>query len=131
MSKPMLFDYELQEGDRYLSALCKEIYVHSALWLYTEEHDDWHLVIALHMYDELGALETYRVLLNVFNSMVPPLRISSDSIEAISPNHEVIKELSKAQEIYKSMYKGAHIKNTHYGNYIDEAYVYFVNRDKV
>lgn len=130
MSKPMLFDYELQEGDRYLSALCKEVYVHSALWLYTEERDDWHLVIALHIYDELGALETYRVLLKVFNSLILPLRISSDSIEAISPNHEVIKELSKAQEIYKSMYKGTHIKNALYGEYIDEAYIYFVNRDK-
>lgn len=130
MSKPMLFDYELQEGDRYLSALCKEIYVHSALWLYTEERDNWHLVIALHIYDELGALETYRVLLKVFNSMVLPLRISSDSIEVISPNHEVIKELSKAQEICKSMYKDTHIKNTHYGKYIDEAYIYFVNKGR-
>jgi hypothetical protein len=64
--KPQLFEYELQEGQRLLDAFNKaSVHIHTALWLYKEERESWHFVLATPLYDDKGPAATYKILLDV------------------------------------------------------------------
>lgn len=137
--KPQLFDYELQEGQRLLDAFDKaNVHIHTALWLYEEERESWHLVLATQLYDDEGSSVTYKTLLDVFRSVEPELRIEWTSLKAVGLNDEVILGLTYTQDKYNPNYLNKHLPRA-YPEYLDEhqvrrqvmldeAYVYFVNK---
>lgn len=137
--KPQLFDYELQEGQRLLDAFDKaSVHIHTALWLYTEESENWHLVLATQLYDDEGSSVTYKTLLDVFRNVKPELRIEWTSLKAVGPSDKIIQALTYTQDKYNPKYLNKHLPGA-YPEYldeqqvkrqvcIDEAYVYFVNK---
>jgi hypothetical protein len=137
--KPQLFDYELQEGQRLLDAFDKaNVHIHTALWLYSDESESWHFILATKMYEDKGPAATYKLLLDVFRNVKHELRIEWTSLKVVGLSDKVIQALTHTQDNYKPKYLNKHISR-HYPEYldeqqvkrqviIDEAYIYFVNK---
>src|SRR5688500_10525391 len=63
----------------------------TALWLYTEEHDRWHLVIATPHRRTMGALKSYKAVLKVMSKIGSPIELMSISL--VHTHIRMIKEL--------------------------------------
>jgi hypothetical protein len=137
--KPQLFEYELQEGQRLLDAFDKaSVHIDTALWLYEEERESWHLVLGTPLCDDEGSLVIYQILLDVFRSVKPELRIEWTYLKVVGLNDTIIQALTYTQDTYNPKYKNVHVPGA-YLEYldeqqdkrqvcIDEAYIYFVNK---
>ncbi|HSD58078.1 MAG TPA: hypothetical protein VLB04_07830 [Methanotrichaceae archaeon] len=93
MDKTVLVDKFINDGRILIGALEKENFViDTAMWFYSEETDEWKLVIATPLVDEIGPRETYRRIQAILEEL-PSLSITLTDITALRPSNSMIKAL--------------------------------------
>lgn len=96
MVKESLVDARFESGESLLRRLdAKGIPVTAAFWLRMSEEDDWRLVLASPLVDELGPKASYQ---RVQSATAPLLLdgISLADISLLSPKHDIIKLMGHA-----------------------------------
>jgi hypothetical protein len=92
----MLF-YPLENPLIWICYCVINILVHSALWLYNSEEENWRLIIASKIADFTSPRRAYsrvkNALLILKNNQIE-IGITLDNISVVSPNHPLIKVLS-------------------------------------
>jgi hypothetical protein len=142
--KTLLVEQDLKEGRRLLERLAgkeaavelswgkhraavvgpPDVRVRAAFWWFFPESQEWRLVIATPLVDEVGPLSAYGVIHANLTTIRPPLSLSLQNISLISPKDERVKAFNKAMKI--SPDPGG-VRFTHSalnGTYIEDAYVY-------
>lgn len=96
----------------------------AAFWLYTEERDRWHLVIATPHLRSMGPLKNYKALHKVMSRIESPIELSSVSI--VDTKDRLIKGLSTP---FRRPADAAGFRLTHAiisGRVVDDSYIYRV-----
>lgn len=123
MDKTTLVDKYIEDGRILICALEKEkLIVDAAMWFYSEESDEWQLLIATPMVEEIGPKATYRKIQSILAGM-PSLSISLMDISVLSPNSSLINTIRNAIGHSKdTVLKGTVLD----GVLINNAYIYCV-----
>ena len=83
-------DRYIEEGRTLISALEQENFTYiAAMWLYSDEEDEWLLTIATPLVDELGPRETYRKVQTAL-SKLPSIYLSLSDVSVVSPRNHLI-----------------------------------------
>ncbi|HXF40607.1 MAG TPA: hypothetical protein VN687_12895 [Blastocatellia bacterium] len=144
MVKTLLVDQDLTEGRRLLDRLAgkeaevelslgthraafvgrRDVRVRAAFWWYLAESEEWRLVIATPLVDEVGPLSAYGVIQATLSAISPPLNLDLQNISLISPKDERVKAIKKALKIAPDPFGVRFIRSALNGTYIEDAYVY-------
>ncbi|MEK6284894.1 MAG: hypothetical protein AABO57_04065 [Acidobacteriota bacterium] len=144
MVKTLLVEQDLKEGRRLLERLaCKEaevelawgkhraafvgrsdVRVRAAFWWYFPESQEWRLVIATPLVDEVGPLSAYGRVQAELSVISPPLTLSLQNISLISPKDERVKAFKKQLKIAPDPVGVRFTRSALNGTYIEDAYVY-------
>ena len=101
-----------------------DVRVRAAFWWYFPESQEWRLVIATPLVDEVGPLSAYGRIQAELNAISPSLTLSLQNISLISPKDERVKAFKKQLKIAPNP---GGVRFTHSalnGTYIEDAYVY-------
>lgn len=94
-----------------------------AFWLFKPKSDNWHLVIATPLVEEIGPRNPYEVLLEIMRS-IPVDSTQLQRISLISPKERLYQELRSVFGKTASV-EGARLGNTQIGGmFIHDAYLY-------
>lgn len=136
MVKTSLVEADLIAGWRFLTALFipperRTIFrVKGAFWLYYPESEEWRLVIATPLVDEIGPLETYARLHPVLQEVlfeIQPTDLYLQNIAVISPRGHPLVKLSRGAKRTLGDFRYVRLtKATVAGAYIEDAYVYMI-----
>ena len=126
MAKATLVNIDVELGDRILGALdAGGFSVTAALWLLTDEFEDWRLAISTPLYDKVGPQEAYLKLVTALSSREPnlsrplPIRLMSNRSALIRE----LRRLFKKSADVRGMRLGGHMIGD---VWIDDAYVYLI-----
>lgn len=93
MVKTALVEKYINDGRILIGALESENFpIDIAMWLYSEEPDEWQLVIATPLVDEVGLRETYRKIQSVLEDL-PSRSISLIDVTILSPRDRLINAI--------------------------------------
>lgn len=125
MDKSILVEKNIEEGKYLVEALDRSKFnVEGALWYYYLKYNEWRLLLASPLVDEIGPKKSY----NIVFSVIQDLNLSSISImdiSVLSPKHRLIKLLKIAlktgpKDISKIRFTGNTINN----EFIADALIY-------
>jgi len=86
MATPTLVDRRIDHGARLLAALdIAGVPIESAFWLFTEEWDEWRLVLATPLYSQAGPSDAYRRIQEVHRAD-EEISFRLDSVTAVAPD---------------------------------------------
>ena|SRR5271157_2372219 len=123
MDKTTLVDKYITDGKILIKALeSGDFAVDTAMWFYSEESDEWQLLIATPIVEENGPKEAYRQIQAILADL-PSFSISLRDISVLSPSNSLISTIKSAVRHSRDIIlKGAVIN----GTLINDAYIYCV-----
>jgi hypothetical protein len=129
MVKRTLVEVDFKDGEFLIKELDKANFnVHSALWLYNSEVNNWKFVISSKMVDYGSSKKAYSSINQTLNKMKSEgknIGISLENVTVISPHHPLIKGLGTAINTGPDTINGIRFsQNTINDSYIDDAYIY-------
>jgi len=117
----------MEDGKRLIEELDKlEFPILAALWFYFPESDEWRLIIATPLIDEMGPLEAYTLLQSKLEKLKSLTEITLKDITIISPKDDLIKSLRIAIHTGSGISGIRFTGNTINQVYINDAYIYRV-----
>ena len=123
MAKTALVDKYINDGRLLISALDKEGFlIDTAMWFYSEELDDWQLVIATQLVDQIGLRETLRKAQSVLREM-STTSLSLSDISILSPQSSLISAIKSTVRRSKNVVLKGTVAD---GILVNDAYVYCV-----
>lgn len=123
MAKTALVDKYINDGRLLISALDKEGFlIDTAMWFYSEELDDWQLVIATQLVDQIGLRETLRKAQSVLREM-STTSLSLSDISILSPHSSLINAIKSTVRRSKDVVLKGTVAD---GILVNDAYVYCV-----
>lgn len=128
MAKTTLVGPDLALAEEILGTLdAAKFPITVALWLLQKERDEWKLVIATPLYDQLGAQKAYLQLIKTLSSD-GPVALSDLPIRLESNHRPLIKALRKLFGKAASV-QGMRLGLQSIGGvWIDDAYVYRIKK---
>jgi hypothetical protein len=129
MDKTTLVESDFKDGTLLIEALDNVYFnVHSALWLYNPEEDNWRFIIASKVTDFSGPKKAYSQIKNVLKSLEKKqikINFSLENISVISPHHPLINILGTAIKTGPNEINGIRLSRNRINNsYIEDAYIY-------
>lgn len=123
MAKTALVDKYINDGRMLISALDKDGFqIDTALWFYSEELDEWQLVIATPLVDQIGLRETIRRAQSVTREMTS-ISLSLSDISILSPHSNLINAIKSTVSRSKDVILKGTVAN---GILVNDAYIYCV-----
>lgn len=123
MAKTALVDKYINDGRLLISALDKEGFlIDTAMWFYSEELDDWQLVVATQLVDQIGLRETLRKAQSVLREM-STTSLSLSDISILSPHSSLINAIKSTVRRSKDVVLKGTVAD---GILVNDAYVYCV-----
>ena len=123
MAKTALVDKYINDGRLLISALDKEGFlIDTAMWFYSEELDDWQLVIATRLVDQIGLRETLRKAQSVLREM-STTSLSLSDISILSPHSSLINAIKSTVRRSKDVVLKGTVAD---GILVNDAYVYCI-----
>ena len=131
MDKTTLVEKDFKDGELLIAELDKaQLKVHSALWIYNSEADNWRLMIASDKEDFSSPKKAYSLINEVIEKMNNSginIGFSLENISVVSTDHPLIRLLSSAIKTNPRSISGIRFsRNTIDNNYIEDAYIYRV-----
>jgi hypothetical protein len=129
VDKTTLVERDFSDGELLIKELEKaQIHVHSALWLYDSESENWRLILASNMEDFESPKKAYKHIWDVLQEMDKTgnkICFSLENITVISPRHPLINNLNKVMKTGPQDIDGIRLSRRGIGNsYIEDAYIY-------
>jgi len=117
---------DIKKGRELIRALDKEgIPLYGGLWFYISESDEWRLLLATPLVDEVGPSETYARIGKVMSRRLKSShRVPLKNISVLSPQDELIQLLKTAITTGKGISGIRFRHNTIKGMLIEDAYIY-------
>ena len=123
MAKTALVDRYINDGRMLISALDKDGFlIDTALWFYSEELDEWQLIIATPLVDQIGLRETLRRAQSIVREMIT-ISFSLSDISILSPHSNLIDAIKSTVRRSKDVVLKGTVAN---GILVDDAYIYCV-----
>jgi len=123
MAKTALVDRYIDDGRMLISALDKDGFlIDTALWFYSEELDEWQLIIATPLVDQIGLRETLRRAQSILRDMIT-ISLSLSDISILSPHSNLINAIKSTVRRSKDVVLKGTVAN---GILVDDAYIYCV-----
>ncbi|MBN1236646.1 MAG: hypothetical protein JW999_11475 [Methanotrichaceae archaeon] len=123
MVKTALVDKYINDGRDLIAALEKEgISIDTAMWFYSEELDEWQLMIATQLVDQIGLRETLRRAQSIIRDMTS-ISLSLSDISILSPNSNLINAIKNTVGRSKDITLRGTVAN---GILVNDAYIYCV-----
>jgi hypothetical protein len=123
MAKTALVDRYINDGRMLISALDKDGFlIDTALWFYSEELDEWQLIIATPLVDQIGLRETLRRAQSIVREMIT-ISLSLSDISILSPHSNLINAIKSTVRRSKDVVLKGTVAN---GILVDDAYIYCV-----
>lgn len=121
MVKTALVDKYINEGRTLIAALKRENFIiDTAMWFYSEELDEWQLMIATPLVDEVGLRETYRRIQSILTKL-PSISLSLIDVSILSPQNHLINAIKGTVGQSKNItLKGTVVD----GILVNDAYIY-------
>ncbi|WP_141434396.1 hypothetical protein [Bacillus sp. 03113] len=129
MDKTTLVERDFKDGEKLIKELDEaHLNVHSALWLFNSENDNWRLIIASKNVDFQTPKRVYSEIKRVLKRMEntgDKIDISLQNISVVSPNYPLIKILGIAIRTDPNSISGIRFSRNSINNvYIEDAYIY-------
>jgi hypothetical protein len=129
VDKTALVESDFKDGEILIKELDRtHINVHSALWLFDSEANNWRLIIASKNADFTSPKKAYIQINNALNSLERrgvSVGFSLENISVISPNHPLINNLNKAIKTGATDIGSIRFSRNRIGDsYIEDAYIY-------
>jgi len=123
MAKTALVDKYINDGRMLISALDKDGFlIDTAMWFYSEELDEWQLVIATPLVDQIGLRETLRRAQSIVRGMTST-SLSLSDISILSPHSNLINAIKSTVRRSKDVILKGTVAN---GILVNDAYIYCV-----
>lgn len=123
MAKTALVDKYINDGRMLISALDKDGFlIDTAMWFYSEELDEWQLVIATPLVDQEGLRETLRRAQSIIREMTS-ISLSLSDISFLSPHSNLINAIKSTVRRSKDVILKGTVTN---GILVNDAYIYCV-----
>ncbi len=121
-----MVDSDIRNGRELVRILDrKDFPLYGALWFYFSESDEWRLLLATSLVDEVGPRETYTRVRKVLSQKIKPSqRIPLKRISVLSPGDELIQLLGTVIKTGRTISGTRFRHNTINGILIEDAYVY-------
>lgn len=125
MVKAALVGPDIEAGREFLKALDEaRVSVTSALWLQSDDSDDWALLLAIPEVDRRGTRIVYARLQKILERHAG-LGLTLAEIRAVSPKDELISRLRRAIRTPVGAYAGVRFTaNVIDGVFIRDAFIY-------
>jgi len=126
MDKTALVDMDFKNGETLIKSLDRaQFHVHSAFWFFNSESEQWRLMIASELVDDLGPKIAYTQIKSVIDDLEPSIGIELQNISVISPSNILIKILGSAIKTSPTDIKGIRLSRNTIGNsFIEDVYIY-------
>lgn len=129
MVKTTLVERDFKDGGLLIEEMDKaHLHVHSALWIYNSEEDNWRLVIASTIPEFASPKKAYSHIQHILDKMSKSgvdLGFSLESITVVTPQHPLIQLLGSTVKTSPNSINGIRFsRNTINNNYIEDAYIY-------
>jgi hypothetical protein len=125
MDKTALVEKDIKDGETLIKALDKtDFQVHSALWFYLPESDEWRFIIASPLIDKEGPIKAYTYVRKELAKLSPPVGISLKNISIFSPNNDLIKLLKVAITTGPGISGVRFTRNVINNVFIEDVYIY-------
>jgi hypothetical protein len=126
MDKAALVGYDVQKGAEILNALDSAgLRVHTALWAYLSEYEEWRLVLSARKFDEVGVSQAYGLIRKALDASgidirdVPPMRI----VKSTDPFLKAMRRAHREHKDYTGRIGGQ------YGDrFLEDGYLYRLGR---
>jgi len=123
MAKTALVDKYINDGRLLISSLDKDGFlIDTAMWFYSEELDEWQLVIATPLVDQIGLRETLRRAQSIMREMTST-SLSLSDISILSPHSNLINAIKSTVRRSKDVILKGTVAN---GILVNDAYIYCV-----
>jgi hypothetical protein len=123
MAKTALLDKYINDGRILIALLEKEGFpIDTAMWFYSEELDEWQLLIATPLVDEVGQRETLKRVQSVMRNE-PTISLSLIDISILSPQGSLINAIKSTVRRSKDVVLKGTVAN---GILVNDAYIYCV-----
>lgn len=129
MDKTTLVEKDFNDGRILIKQLDRlHINVHSALWLYNPDEENWRLIIASKIAEFTSPKRAYYLVkkaLRVLENTQGEIGITLDNISVVSPNHPLIKLLAVVIVTEPDALSGIRLSRNRINNsFIEDAYIY-------
>ncbi|MBK5497401.1 hypothetical protein [Peribacillus sp. TH14] len=129
MDKTALVEKDFNDGRILIKQLDRqEINVHSALWLYNPDEENWRLIIASRIAEFTSPKRAYNLVkkaLRILENTQGEFGITLDNISVVSPNHPLIKLLAVVIVTEPDALTGFRLSRNRINNsFIEDAYIY-------
>jgi hypothetical protein len=123
MAKTALVDKYLNDGRMLVSALDRDGFlIDTAMWFYSDELDEWQLIVATPLVDQLGLRETLRRVQSIIGNLTS-ISLSLSDISLLSPNSNLINAIKSTVRRSKDVKLKGTVTN---GILVNDAYIYCV-----
>lgn len=128
MDKKTLVNIDIEEGKKLLEILDKSsIKITSAFWFYLTEIEEWRLMLATKLIEEVGPQKAYTKLLENTNKHKETIDIPLEAITLISPNDPLNLLLKSAIKTGPKISGVRFSGNVINGVLIKDSYLYRIN----
>ena len=123
MVKTSLVDKYINDGRILISALDKDGFlIDTAMWFYSEELDEWQLIVATPLVDQVGLRETLKRARSIIREMTS-ISLSLSDISILSPHSNLINAIKSTVRRSKDVILKGTVAN---GILVNDAYIYCV-----
>jgi hypothetical protein len=123
MVKTSLVDKYINDGRILISALDKDGFlIDTAMWFYSEELDEWQLIVATPLVDQVGLRETLKRAQSIIREMTS-ISLSLSDISILSPHSNLINAIKSTVRRSKDVILKGTVAN---GILVNDAYIYCV-----
>lgn len=123
MAKTSLVDKYLNDGRMLVSALDRDGFlIDTTMWFYSDELDEWQLIVATPLVDQLGLRETLRRVQSIIGNLTS-ISLSLSDISFLSPNSNLINAIKSTVRRSKDVKLKGTVTN---GILVNDAYIYCV-----
>jgi len=128
MDKKTLVNIDIEEGKKLLKILDNSsIKITSAFWLYLTDIEEWRLMLATKLIEEVGPQKAYTQLLENTNRHKDTIDIPLEAITLISPNDPLNLLLKSAIKTGPGISGVRFSGNVINGVLIKDSYLYRIN----
>ncbi len=123
MVKTSLVDKYINDVRILISALDKDGFlIDTAMWFYSEELDEWQLIVATPLVDQVGLRETLKRAQSIIREMTS-ISLSLSDISILSPHSNLINAIKSTVRRSKDVILKGTVAN---GILVNDAYIYCV-----